>query len=370
MGVSVGTAALVIVLSVFNGFENLVLSLYNSFDPPIKITSSEGKVFNPEEVKNFLDKKNIIYSQVLEEKVLLKYKNKEYIATLKGVDDNFKNINSLDSMIVSGRYFNESKSANSAIIGQGVAYYLSMNIGDMLNPLQVFLPNREKRHLLNPETAFTQLRLNPVGMFAIQADFDAKYVITSLDFMQKIASRDMEVSAIEVLCNSSEMKELQSELIDFFGSQYNIQNRHQQHAFLYKMLNSEKLAVFLILTFILIIASFNMVGSLSMLIIDKKQDVKTLSIIGASKKSIQRIFLYEGFLNTFFGALIGIVFGLSLCFLQLKFGFLRMGDGSFVVNYYPVEIDFIDIAIILITVLSIGILASAIPVWQLRKNLN
>ncbi|MBC8464544.1 MAG: ABC transporter permease [Bacteroidetes bacterium] len=370
LGVAVGTAALVIVLSVFNGFEDLVLSLYNAFDPAIKITAVEGKVFEAEEVKELLDEKNILYSEVLEEKVLLKYEDKEYIAKLKGVDANFKKLNSVDSMLVVGDYFEGYKANNTAIVGQGVAYYLSMGVGDMMNPLQVFVPKRESKHLLKPETAFAQRSLVPVGVFAIQADFDANYVIASLDFVRELLNRTTEVSAIEVACSNAEMEVLQAELQQILGAHYQVQNRYQQHAFLHKILHSEKLAVFLILTFILIIATFNIIGSLSMLMIDKKQDIQTLANIGASKQSIQQLFMYEGILTTSVGALVGVGFGLLVCWAQLQFGLITMGEGSFVVNQYPVVIHANDVLLVLATVLGIGTVASWLPAWQLGKRLG
>jgi lipoprotein-releasing system permease protein len=370
LGVAVGTAALVIVLSVFNGFEDLVLSLYNAFDPAIKITAVEGKVFEAEEVKELLDEKSILYSEVLEEKVLLKYEDKEYIAKLKGVDAHFKKLNSVDSMLVVGDYFEGYKANNTAIVGQGVAYYLSMGVGDMMNPLQVFVPNRESKHLLKAETAFAQRSLVPVGVFAIQADFDANYVIASLDFVRGLLNRTTEVSAIEVACSNAEMEALQTELQQLLGARYQVQNRYQQHAFLYKILYSEKLAVFLILTFILIIATFNIIGSLTMLMIDKKQDIQTLANIGASKQSIQHLFMYEGILTTSVGALVGVGFGLLVCWAQMQFGLITMGEGSFVVNQYPVVIHASDVLLVLATVLGIGTVASWLPAWQLGKRLG
>ena len=368
LGVTVGTAALIIVLSVFNGFENLVLSLYNSFDPAIKITAVEGKVFQPNEVSSILTERNLLFSEVLEEKVLLKYEEKEYIATLKGVDANYKKLNRVDSMLVVGDYFEGYESYNTAIVGQGVAYYLSMGVGDMMNPLHVFVPKRSNKHLLKTENAFSQSRLFPVGIFGIQADFDATYVITSLDYLRELLERKDEVSAFEVHCTDDEMEKLQEELQAILGDEYQVQHRYQQHAFLHQILNSEKLAVFLILTLILIIASFNIIGSLSMLMIDKKKDIQILSHLGATKRDLQKVFWLEGLLTTTIGALAGLLLGLGVCWAQLEWGLLQMGEGSFVVNHYPVAIQLMDVIQILMTVLVIGALASWIPAKQLGKR--
>ena len=369
LGVAVGTASLIIVLSVFNGFENLVLSLYNAFDPAIKITATEGKVFEADSVKLVLDERALLYSEILEEKVLLKYKNKEYIATLKGVDEQFKKINNVDSMILTGTYFDGYASEKTAILGQGVAYHLSIGVGDIMNPLQLFVPKREKKHLLNASDAFSQSSLIPVGVFGIQADFDATYVITSLNNVQKILERSNVLSALEVHCKDSEMKVLQEELQTALGSAYIVQNRYQQHAFLYRILNSEKMAVFLILTFILIIATFNIIGSLSMLIIDKKKDIRVLSFLGLNNSHIQQLFWIEGLLTTLVGAILGLFIGLIFCWAQIKWGFITMGAGSFVIDQYPVSIQSKDVAIVTLIVLFIGTVAAWIPALQLKKTL-
>lgn len=369
LGVAVGTAALIIVLSVFNGFENLVLSLYNSFDPAIKITAVEGKVFEAEEVAPILNERNLLYAEVLEERVLLKYEDKEYIATLKGVDANYKMLNNVDSMLVAGEYFENYESEYAAIVGQGVAYYLSMGVGDMMNPLQVFVPKRSSKHLLKPENAFSKSGLTPVGVFGIQADFDATYVITSLTYVRKLLERTREVSALEVHCADEEMEAIQEELQTALGSAYKVQHRYQQHAFLHQILNAEKLAVFLILTLILIIATFNIIGSLSMLMIDKKKDIQTLSHLGATKGDLQQLFWLEGLLTTIVGAVAGLLLGLGVCWAQLQWGFLQMGEGSFVVNQYPVVLQAKDVALVLLTVLLIGAVASWIPARQLGKRL-
>lgn len=369
LGVAVGTASLIIVLSVFNGFENLVLSLYNAFDPAIKITAAEGKVFEADSAKLVLDERALLYSEILEEKVLLKYKNKEYIATLKGVDEQFKKINNVDSMLLTGTYFDGYASEKTAILGQGVAYHLSIGVGDIMNPLQLFVPKREKKHLLNASDAFSQSSLIPVGIFGIQADFDATYVITSLNNVQKILERSNVLSALEVHCKDSEMEALQEELQTALGSAYIVQNRYQQHAFLYQILNSEKMAVFLILTFILIIATFNIIGSLSMLIIDKKKDIRVLSFMGLNNSQLQQLFWMEGLLTTLVGAIVGLFIGLIFCWAQIKWGFITMGAGSFVIDQYPVSIQSKDVAIVTLIVLSIGAVAAWIPALQLKKNL-
>ena len=237
-----------------------------------------------------------------------------------------------------------------------------------MNPLHVFVPKRSNKHLLKTENAFAQSRLIPVGVFGIQADFDATYVITSLNYVRELLERTDEVSALEVHCADKEMEVLQEELQAILGDGYQVQHRYQQHAFLHQILNSEKLAVFLILTFILVIATFNIIGSLSMLMIDKKKDIQILSNLGLTQRDLQQLFWLEGLLTTTIGSLVGLLLGLGVCWAQLKFGLLQMGEGSFVVNQYPVAIQVKDITIVLMTVLLIGALASWIPAMQLSKR--
>jgi len=371
-GVAIGTAALILVLSVFNGFEDLVLSMYNSFDPHLKITSAEGKTFNPEQARNRLltveEIENTAF--VLEEKVLLKYQEKEYIATAKGVSEEYLQLTNFDSLLVDGEYINNFESNNVAVVGRGVAYYLSMSIGTMFEQLQVFVPNRNSKTLLNPATAFEQSSVLPVGIFGVQAEVDAAYIITPLLFVQQLANRNNEVSAIEIkLKDEGQMIALQEKLQTALGNKYTIKNRLQQQDFLYKILNTEKLAVFLILTFIMIIATFNIIGSLSMLMLDKKKDIATLRSLGCRVQDIQSLFFKKSMLTILFGAGIGLFIGLGIAFLQQTFGFVSMGGGSFVVNTYPVAIKLMDVLLVSATVITIGVLASWYPARVLGRRL-
>jgi len=371
-GVAIGTAALILVLSVFNGFENLVLSMYNSIDPHLKITASEGKVFNPDEANALLITLEEIETSafVLEEKVLLKYQEKEYIATAKGVSEEYLQLTNFDSLLVDGEYINGFESNNVAVVGRGVAYYLSMGIGSMFEQLQVFVPNRNSKTLLNPATAFKQSAVVPVGVFGVQAEVDAAYIITPLLFIQQLAERNNEVSAIEIkLKDESQMLVLQQKLQMALGDKYIVKNRLQQHEFLYKILNTEKLAVFLILTFIMIIATFNIIGALSMLMLDKKKDISTLRSLGCTVQDIQSLFFRKSMLTILLGTGLGLFIGLGLAFLQQTFGFISMGGGSFVVNTYPVAIVFADVVLVYITVFVIGLLASWYPARLLSRKL-
>ena len=371
-GVAIGTSALILVLSVFNGFEDLVLSMYNSFDPHLKITSNEGKTFHPEEAKNLLltfDEVEIS-ALVLEEKVLLKYQEKEYIATAKGVSEEYLELTNFNSLLIDGEYINGFKSNNIAVVGRGVAYFLSIGIGSMFDQLNVFIPNRNSVTLLNPSTAFKQSAVLPVGVFGVQSEVDSEYIITPLLFVQQLAQRKDEVSSIEIkLKDEGQMIAIQKQLQKVLGTKYMIENRFQQQKFLYKILNTEKLAVFLILTFIMIIAAFNIVGSLSMLMLDKKKSIETLRSLGCTLKDIQSLFFKKSMLTIISGIVIGLFCGLGLAFLQQTFGIITFGGGSFVINTYPIAIVFKDVILVAVTVLLIGGLASWYPAKLLSREL-
>lgn len=369
VGVAIGTAALILVLSVFNGFEDLILKMYNSFDPHLKITSAEGKVF---------DSSNIIINNpeieekayVLEERVLLKYQEKEFIATVKGVSSCYKKLTNFDSLLVEGDYIDAYENNNVTVVGRGVAYYLSMGLGTMFQQLQVFAPNRSAKTLLNPQTAFKQGSVLPVGVFSIQAEIDEQYIITPLIFIQNLAERDDKISAIELkLKDADQILKVQEQLKAQLGDKFVVKNRLEQQEFLYKILNTEKLAVFLILAFIMIIATFNIIGSLSMLMLDKKQDIKTLKSFGATKNDIRAIFFSKGMLTIIAGIFIGLAIGLLLAALQQAYGFISMGSGSFVVNAYPVVMKIADVFLVSVTVLVIGLLASWYPAKFLSRKL-
>jgi lipoprotein-releasing system permease protein len=240
----------------------------------------------------------------------------------------------------------------------------------MFEQLQVFVPNRNSKTLLNPSTAFAQSAVLPVGVFEVQAEVDAAYIITPLLFVQQLAERNNKVSAIEIkLKDEGQMIVLQEQLKKALGSKYMIKNRLQQQEFLYKILNTEKLAVFLILTFIMIIATFNIIGSLSMLMLDKKKDIATLRSLGCTVQDIQSLFFKKSMLTIILGTGIGLFIGLGLAFLQQTFGFISMGGGSFVINTYPIAIAFKDVVLVSVTVFIIGVLASWYPAKLLGRKL-
>jgi ABC-type transport system, involved in lipoprotein release, permease component len=364
--------ALIVVLSVFNGFNELIKSLFGSFDPDIKITVVEGKSFVPDSIK-YAKIKVIPFiagiAESVEENALIQYGEKQYIATIKGVTGNFNFISGIDKKITEGKFLLKNGKVPYAIVGQGVAYYLSvgLNLGD---PLVIYVPRKSAEVSFIPEEAVNKKFIMPSGIFSIEQDFDAKYILVPIDFARDILEYNKEVTALEIKVKSGEnIEKVQKKIENILGPGYQVKNRYQQQEIFYKIMASEKWAIFFILTFILIVASLNVIGSLTMLILDKKKDISTLNHLGADWKSIRKIFLLNGWINSLFGALTGIVLGILICWLQIRYGFVKLqGSGTFVIDVYPVKILFNDIIMVLITVLFIGYVTSWIPVRVISKK--
>ena len=373
IGVTVGTMALVIVLSVFNGFDSVVKSLFSTFDPDFKISVAEGKTFIPDpgelERIRSLDGVEAV-SEVLEENVLLLYDERQHIATIKGVDDHFADVTGLDSMIYEGSMTLKENHRYFAVVGQGVAISLGMGL-HFINPMYVYsIDRKSKINMAQPEESIRRDFIFPSGIFAIEQDFDSRYVIVPIEFARKLLAYEKEVTFLEVKLDPGAGEEaLQEQIISILGDGYHVKNRQQQNELFYRVMKSEKWAIFLILTFILIIASFNIIGSLSMLIIDKKQDIVKLRNLGARNRLIERIFLVEGWLISITGSILGIALGTAISWIQQRFGLIKLqGSGSFVIDAYPVKIEAPDIMLIWLTVLLIGWIAARYPVRQISRK--
>jgi lipoprotein-releasing system permease protein len=338
-GVSVGTLALIIILSVFNGLEGMVRTIFNTFDPEIKITAAEGKVFIPDSAKlaklGSLDGIEV-YSMTLEENALVRYEEKQYIASVKGVDENYPGVTGLDSAIVDGEFRLRSKGGRpEAVVGAGVANYLGLNI-NFVAPLQIWVPKRTGSVNLDPEDAFIKKFISPSGVFQIEQDFDSKYVLIPLDFARDLLEYDSEVSSIEIKTDiSADQRKIKGSVIKIFGSDFVVQDRLQQQEVFYKVMRSERLAIFIILTLILLIASFNIIGSLTMLIIEKERDIEILKSLGADNTLIRRIFIFEGWLISIIGAAAGLLLGFIICWLQMRFGFIKLNGETLIMKSYP-----------------------------------
>lgn len=373
VGVATGVSALVIVLSVFNGFESLIKKMYSSFDAEIKVKLVEGKTFSPHspEIEQLRKLKGVaVYVEVLEENALFRYRERQHIGMIKGVSRNYTDLTGVDSMIIDGTFQLWRGSQSLAVMGQGVSYYLNANLAQF-DPLTIYVPKRGKAASLSPENAFVKMGIMPSGVFAIEQEFDSQYVIIPIEFARTLLEYKDEVTSIELKTEKGvEIETLQKKVEETLGNKYRVLNRYQQNETLFKTMKSEKLAIGLILSLILVIASFNIIGSLSMLIIDKRNDVDTLRSMGADNDLIQKIFLAEGMLISMGGTIIGTIFGLLICWLQIAFGLVKLhGNGNFIIDSYPVDIHPFDISIILIIVIAIGYLAARFPVRIITKRI-
>lgn len=372
IGVTIGVASLIVVLSVFNGFDEVIKSMYNAFDPDLKITPATGKVFtlNDSLKTKIINHPNVLdVAETFEENALLKYSDQQYIATIKGVSDNFENISGVDTMMVAGDFILKKNDQNYAVVGQGVAYYLSLGL-NYIDPIIIYVPRRDANITTNPASAFNRNYIFPSGVFGIQQEFDTKYIIVPLNYARALFDYTNEVSALEVkLKDLKQLNNDQNEFKQILGDDFVIKNRHEQHESFYKIMKSEKIYIFIILTFILIIASFNIIGSLTMLIIDKKEDIATFRSLGANLKTIRQIFLTEGWLITVAGAMFGLILGGFICWLQIEFELVQLqGSASFIIDAYPVKVNWTDFVAVFVTISLIGFLAAWYPVRYITRR--
>ena len=372
IGVTIGTAALIIVLSVFNGFEDLILRLYNSFDPDLKIELAEGKNFsiNRFDLKNIRKIDGVEYvNEVVEESALAKFLDQQYIIKLKGVGPDFVKMSGLDTMMVQGKLLLEDGEKDYAVLGSGVAYNLGINIKGFNNQIEIYGPRRSSG-MNQLDGSFNRRFISPSGVFAIQQEFDAKYIITPIRFAREIFEYDSMLTSVEVkLKDGSDLNKIKSQISALTGTNFTIKDRFEQHQLINKIMKSEKWAVFLILTFILTIAIFNVISSQTMLVIEKKKDISIFRSMGAEIPFLRRIFLIEGMFITLAGALSGLLIGLLICFLQINFGLVRLSDaGTFVIDAYPVKLVLIDFIYVFFTVCTIGLVAAWYPSRRLIRS--
>lgn len=368
-GIAVGTLALVIVLSAFNGLEDLVEKLYASFDPDIKITAVKGKTFNavdfPKEKIKKLESV-AFYSEAIEEVVLVKYMEKQTVASIKGVQPVFYEMTGLDTMLIGGNLALDNP--KSALLGYGIADQLSLYLNNMLvEQVSIIVPKKGTKKSFTPADEFTRKFATPTGIFSVSPDFDTKYVLTSLPFAQELLSHPNQLSSVELnIKKGADLEKTKAAVQAILGNEFSVKTRYELNELIFKTNKTEKWITFLILTFILVIASFNIIGSLTMLIIDKKKDVWILRSMGASAKTIRQLFFIEGMLINFLGAFSGMLLGAFFCWLQITFGLLRLEGG--VVEFYPMKLELLDFFYIFIIVVLIGLLAAWYPVRVLTKK--
>ena len=375
IGVAVATTALVVVMSVFNGFQDLVASFFTNFDPQIKVVPVMGKTApanDPVLTKIRRLPQVEVATETLQDMAMAVYNGHQAMVTIKGVDDNFADLTHITEILYGDGHF-ELHTANLDFGTPGIRLSAQLGTGARWdNYLRVYAPRRQGQlDLSNPQDGFVVDSLLSSGVvFAVnQSKYDKNYILTSLSFARRLFDQPGKITALELrLKPGSDFDAVKTEMKDIAGDKYKVLDRYEQQQDTFKIMNIEKLMAYLFLTFILVVACFNIIGSLSMLIIDKKDDVVTLRNLGATDHDITRIFMLEGRLITVIGAILGIAIGLLLCLLQQQFGFVRMGnaDGTFIINAYPVSVHYTDVLIIFVT----GIVAGWLAVWYPVRSLS
>jgi lipoprotein-releasing system permease protein len=377
VGVIVGTTALVVVLSIFNGFDLLIKSFFSVFDPLIKITAVEGKQFDPnssvfQSVRN--DPSVIHYCEVVEEIAHFRFEDRQQIAYIKGVNDEYLQMSRLDSFMYDGKLILNDSNFNYTVLGRGLAYSLGAS-ANRVKPVYISVPKkgRSSNLLTNP---FRQKYVFLSGIYSVgQQEVDDKYALIPIGMARELLEMNGTVTSVELgLKPGTDIKKFQRYLQKLLGSQFKVQNRYQQHESYYKVAESERFFIFLTLSFILMIASFNLASSIAMLILDKRKDINILISLGLTRRKMALIFLYEGWMVSVIGAIIGLVLGVLICLGQMHYGWIKF-PGNFAVEYYPVDLRIGSLIIIIFTVLIIGAGASWLPVrflperfFQLREE--
>jgi len=364
-GLSVGAAALVLVLSVFNGFEDLITGLFSNFNPDIKVLPAKGKTFLPNDeqilkIKALEDVEHL--SLTLEEVAIFEYKGSQDYGILKGVDENFKYVTEVDSTIREGDYILKDRDRHMAILGVGMRNKLSVNVDDYFSAISVYMAKKKQRKSFGGlSEPFTKRYLYPAGTFVIQQDFDSQYIISSLEFAQELISSKGEVSSMEIkLKDGVPAKASVKAIENILGEGFDVKDRYRQDEAFLKLMNIEKWMSFAILSLTLLLIAFNLIGALWMIVLEKKQDIAILKSMGATDIMVRNIFLGVGLLLCLLGVFLGFFIAISLYLIQVNFGIVPIPDG-FVINSYPISMRFFDFLIVGVTVIIIGAIASIPP---------
>ncbi|MGF6845814.1 lipoprotein-releasing system permease protein [Chitinophaga sp. W3I9] len=366
VAIAVGAGALIVILSVFNGFEGLVKSLYSSFYPAVKIAPVTGKtiILTPAQLQQIAAVPGVAhFSRVIEEKAVLRYGDEPTIAVLKGVDSSYNYVTDVKSNIIRGRFDTGDSVAYRAVLGLELEGALGVDVVHSIAPVTVYLPRRNVNAFVTPEDALNNGVLYPAGTFAIQQEFNSKYVITNIEFLRSLLQMGAdEMSSLEIGTRAGiNDNVLKVQLEKLLGGRYKVQTRYEQNQSLYAIMQTEKWAVYVILSFIMIIAAFNMIGSLYMLVIEKQKDITILKAMGARKSLIMRIFLAEGLIIAGIGTVLGFGLGITFCLLQQHFGIIKLEGTSFLVDSYPVSMHAADFGLVFVTIIVIGVAASWYP---------
>jgi lipoprotein-releasing system permease protein len=371
VAVAIGTMALVIVLSVFNGLEDLIRSLYNSFDADLKISLNEGKFFNADEsLINKIQQTEGVAEiiKIVEDNVLIKYNGGETVVRMKGIDNAYSYSSRLTDKITEGTFKLVEGDNNFAVLGRGIRYDLAINPRNEFLALQFYYPKNIKPGNTSPSSMYNSGLLKPAGVFAIEKQYDEKYIFVPLRFASKLIGKKNQLTAVEIMLEPGyAISSVQDALKNNIGSAFKVLNSDQQHASLLKAIKIEKLFVYLTFSFILAVASFNIFFSLTMLVLDKKRDIGIMHALGISGKQIRNVFLFEGSIISFGGALTGGALGLTICILQQNYGLVSMGMASAVQEAYPVKIVLTDFLFTMLTILVITFLASIQPAIKAQK---
>lgn len=375
-GIAVATMAMVTALSVFNGFGKLVETTFSAFDPELKITTVKGKVFDyhTAEFTMALQNPDIDFiSESLEDNVLLRFNNRQVPVILKGVSEDFKYMTQMDKLIIDGSFKLREDVVDYVTLGSGLAYTLGVRPG-YVDPVEIFVPKRDVQvNLTNPAAAFSQGNAQAGGVFNLnQPQFDEQMAIVPIELARVLFRYQNEVSSLDIkLKEGASAQKVSKSISQIIGSDYLVEDRFEQQKESYRMLQIEKWVTFFILSFILIIAAFNVVGPLSILIIEKRNDIKILKSMGAADETIARIFLFEGWLISFSGIIIGIILGVAISFLQQHFGILKLGGtpGAYLVDAYPVIVKTTDVLLTFLIVCAICMSTIIYPIHNLKKQL-
>ena len=371
--VGVVTAAMVCVLSVMNGFGSLIETMFSQFDPQLRITATSGKSFSIEDeaIQSVIALPYVeLISQTIEETALIRYKEHQLPAHLMGVDDNFQQLTRIDSIITDGKYSVYDGAFERAVLGQGLANQVGIN-AHFVGGLHIYAPKRTERvNLMRPDQSFNEATVFISSTFAVnQVKYDDAYMLISLPLARHLFDYDsVTVTALNLqLSPTVTTRQAKKQIQRLLADNYQVLDRYEQQADFFRILKIEKLLTILLMAFILLIACFNIISSLSMLMIDKKEDIRILNNLGADLPTIRKIFLYEGWLISSLGAMIGLVIGLILCLIQEHFGLIKLGNGTqYVISSYPVQVQSLDILIVAMVVLLLGFIAAWYPVRKLR----
>jgi lipoprotein-releasing system permease protein len=373
LAILIGTAALIIILSAFNGFGSLVKSLYSSFYSDLRISAQKGKVINltEEQIKKIRSMQGVkAASLVAEDRALLQNHELQTVVVVKGVDDQYPKVSNLPTKLVRGRYELGTAEQPRAVMGVGIENAIGVLADRMLMPLTVYMPRKGITDMQNPLEALSEGMLVPAGSFTVQMEFDNKYVMTNLDFARQYLSYGPdEYSSVELAADQQErIPEIKQALQQMLGTAFKVEDRFEQNRTLYTTINLEKWAIYSIFTLILLVASFNMVGALSMLVLEKKKDIQVLRAMGASESLIMKIFIAEGLVLAGIGALGGVLLALLLYYLQVNYKLVPLQGDSFLIDYYPVKLVWRDFVLVVTTALGIGFLASWFPAYRASRQ--